>query len=281
MGFWDGSGISWTVCKQSAPRSRQITTPTPHHSILTGRMLFLTPSEQCQSTEGITVELHWRLLCWQLSCSYQYAYKLIICTDLLCSYETLLCGIFIGSIFVTLTDICWLFRCRRQNLILISVKRLSSLENTTSNLLVTRGSRCFVYFGGCFLDEPRLACFPQFFVTCFRSESVPFLLLNSVKGLEVKPLKINVCNASCKYIQLLFSAFITCSVVVLVYFHCNFVLLNPNAKLNNMLLVFRKLEDGCKFCPQISQISIAEMIEIAMDCCSHYCVLFLWFCLAV
>jgi len=32
--FSDGSGISWTICKQSAPRSRQITTPTPHHSIL-------------------------------------------------------------------------------------------------------------------------------------------------------------------------------------------------------------------------------------------------------
>ena len=31
-GFWDGSGISWTICKQSAPRSRQITTPTPYHS---------------------------------------------------------------------------------------------------------------------------------------------------------------------------------------------------------------------------------------------------------
>ena len=31
--------------QQSAPRSRQITTPTPHHSILTGRMLL------CQSTE--------------------------------------------------------------------------------------------------------------------------------------------------------------------------------------------------------------------------------------
>jgi len=30
-GVWDGSGISWTICKQSAPRSRQITTPTPHH----------------------------------------------------------------------------------------------------------------------------------------------------------------------------------------------------------------------------------------------------------
>jgi len=27
------SGISWTICKQSAPHSRQKTTPTPHHSI--------------------------------------------------------------------------------------------------------------------------------------------------------------------------------------------------------------------------------------------------------
>ena len=27
---WVCSGISWTICKQSAPRSRQITTPTPH-----------------------------------------------------------------------------------------------------------------------------------------------------------------------------------------------------------------------------------------------------------
>jgi len=32
MGFWDGSGISWTIGKESAPRSRQITTPTPHQS---------------------------------------------------------------------------------------------------------------------------------------------------------------------------------------------------------------------------------------------------------
>ena len=52
MGFSDGSGISWTICKQSAPRSRQITTPTPHHSIFIDRMLFLTPNQQCQSIEG-------------------------------------------------------------------------------------------------------------------------------------------------------------------------------------------------------------------------------------
>jgi len=33
-GVCDGSGISWTICKQSAPRSRQTTTPTPHHSVV-------------------------------------------------------------------------------------------------------------------------------------------------------------------------------------------------------------------------------------------------------
>jgi len=32
--LWNGSGISWTICKQSAPCCRQMTTPTPHHSFL-------------------------------------------------------------------------------------------------------------------------------------------------------------------------------------------------------------------------------------------------------
>jgi len=57
MGFWDDSGISWTICKQSAPRSRQTTTPTPHRSIFTGQMLFLTPNQQCQSSENTTSSL--------------------------------------------------------------------------------------------------------------------------------------------------------------------------------------------------------------------------------
>jgi len=40
------------MCK-SAPRSRQITTPAPHHSVFfTGRMPFLSPNQQRQSTEG-------------------------------------------------------------------------------------------------------------------------------------------------------------------------------------------------------------------------------------
>jgi len=49
-----GSGISWAICK-SAPRSRQITTPGPHHSsFFTGRMPFLPPDQPCQSSEGTT-----------------------------------------------------------------------------------------------------------------------------------------------------------------------------------------------------------------------------------
>jgi len=38
-------------CK-SAPHSRQITMPAPHHSVFTGRMPFLPPNQQRQSTEG-------------------------------------------------------------------------------------------------------------------------------------------------------------------------------------------------------------------------------------
>ena len=49
-----GSGISWAVCN-SAPHSRQITTPVPHHSdFFTGRMPFLPPNQPRQSTEGIS-----------------------------------------------------------------------------------------------------------------------------------------------------------------------------------------------------------------------------------
>ena len=47
-----GSGISWATCK-SASRSRQITMPASHHSkFFTGRMPFLPPNQQRQSTEG-------------------------------------------------------------------------------------------------------------------------------------------------------------------------------------------------------------------------------------
>ena len=47
-----GSSISWAICK-SATRSRQITTPAPHHSVFTGRMPFLPPNQQRQSTVAL------------------------------------------------------------------------------------------------------------------------------------------------------------------------------------------------------------------------------------
>ena len=61
-----GNGISWDICK-SAPRSRQITTPAPHHSVFTGRVPFLPPNQQRQSTKG--KPQHKSVLCKQ-------AYKL-------------------------------------------------------------------------------------------------------------------------------------------------------------------------------------------------------------
>ena len=38
------SGINWSICK-SAPLSRQITTPAPHHSVFTGRVPLLLPNQ--------------------------------------------------------------------------------------------------------------------------------------------------------------------------------------------------------------------------------------------
>ena len=48
-----GSGISWAICK-SAPHPRQ---PRQHPTtqFFTGRMPFLTPNQQRQSTEGKSV----------------------------------------------------------------------------------------------------------------------------------------------------------------------------------------------------------------------------------
>ena len=46
-----GRGISWAICK-SAPRSRQITMPAPHHSVfLQAGCPSCHPNQQCQSTE--------------------------------------------------------------------------------------------------------------------------------------------------------------------------------------------------------------------------------------
>jgi len=52
------SGISRAI-RKSAPHSREITTPTPHRSVFTGRMPILPPNQQRQSTEGKTPQDQW------------------------------------------------------------------------------------------------------------------------------------------------------------------------------------------------------------------------------
>ena len=49
-----GSGISWVICK-STPRSRQITTPTPHQSVSTGGMTSLPPNQQRQALKALPI----------------------------------------------------------------------------------------------------------------------------------------------------------------------------------------------------------------------------------
>jgi len=56
MGFWDGSGISWTIIMQTICTSLQTDNHTNTSSLsFAGQILFLTPNQQCQSTEGTVV----------------------------------------------------------------------------------------------------------------------------------------------------------------------------------------------------------------------------------
>jgi len=48
--WWSGSGITWTICKSFTPCCAQITTPIPRHSVFTGQMPFLPPTQQRQSS---------------------------------------------------------------------------------------------------------------------------------------------------------------------------------------------------------------------------------------
>jgi len=61
-GFWgDGSGVSWTVCKQSAPGCRQITMPTPYHSVLQVRCSSWRPTNSVKAEDRPTETQFWEL----------------------------------------------------------------------------------------------------------------------------------------------------------------------------------------------------------------------------
>ena len=51
--FGDGSGISWAICKQSAPCCRQITTPTSHRQFLHAGCSSWRPTNSVPNTEGL------------------------------------------------------------------------------------------------------------------------------------------------------------------------------------------------------------------------------------
>jgi len=52
---------SWDAVTSAGPYANNLhfapDTPAPHHSIFTGRMPFLPPNQQRQSTEGIVPEM--------------------------------------------------------------------------------------------------------------------------------------------------------------------------------------------------------------------------------
>ena len=63
VGFWDGSGISWTICKQSAPCSRQISAPTPITQFLQAEYSSWRPTNSVK---------HWRQEHWSEDNSSQF-----------------------------------------------------------------------------------------------------------------------------------------------------------------------------------------------------------------
>ena len=63
IGFGDSSGISWTVCKQSAPRSRQITMPAPHHPPCSQRRAKITKKIAAQFFPKNTTKMTRRQRC--------------------------------------------------------------------------------------------------------------------------------------------------------------------------------------------------------------------------
>jgi len=83
-----GSGISWAICK-SARRSRQITMPAAHSSVIYSRVLFLLPNQQRQSTEGIHTYIHtywsnvWVCVCVCSVCAVGEARTAVLCECLL------------------------------------------------------------------------------------------------------------------------------------------------------------------------------------------------------
>ena len=77
-----GSGISWAICK-SAPCSRQITTPAPHHSV------FLQPDALHAAQP--TASKHWRPTGTKYQNSWRHIYQYSVCNVVRTEHYSGLC----------------------------------------------------------------------------------------------------------------------------------------------------------------------------------------------
>ena len=87
------SALMLPVCRQGDQLAYKITTTAPRHSIFTSWMLYLTPNQQCQSTEGsyfvmwviylslITIDFHGMVGCFasaNVYCSFSHICNCVV-----------------------------------------------------------------------------------------------------------------------------------------------------------------------------------------------------------
>ena len=84
----DGSGISWTTCKSSAPCSRQITMPAPHHSsYFMGRCSTCHPTNTVKALKAAKRYIT-NIIKNSSSAPVQFPKQYAYCRYSCCKYET-------------------------------------------------------------------------------------------------------------------------------------------------------------------------------------------------
>ena len=149
-----GSGISWAIC-QFAPRSRQITTPVPHHSV------FYRPDALPAAQS--TTSKHWRHTLWLFMVSWlHHGWK------------------FVWWFWRWL----WLYGCSEVNQLKGVGKSTSSLSHGASPLLKTRLSSSHPDLSSLQLLQPpdhRPGDFPEHCLKVFRADhACRYLLIHKV-----------------------------------------------------------------------------------------------------
>jgi len=117
--------------KQSMPRYRQITTSTPYHLIFTGRMLFLTPNQQCQSTEGTFQINTWKQF-YQTALGNSHGLKLPKCWLQFKKKKYCVVVIIFGTLSFPNTDYIIVPAVKRVSVCFYRMRALSKKSNTSN-----------------------------------------------------------------------------------------------------------------------------------------------------